>query len=43
MHGADEMLVAGGGGEHDDGRPVRRVVQCGEHGMPVQSGHVQVE
>ncbi len=29
--------------EHDDGGPVRRVVQGGERGMPVQPGHVQVE
>ena len=27
LHGADEVLVVGGGGEYDDGRPVRRVVQ----------------
>jgi hypothetical protein len=25
VHGADEVLVVGGGGEHDDGGPVRRV------------------
>src|SRR6516162_2203230 len=43
VHGADQVLVAGGGGEHDDGGPVRQVVQCREHGVPVQSGHVQVE
>src|SRR5215470_849196 len=43
VHGADEVLVVGGGGEHDDGRRVRRVVQCGEHGVSVQFGHVQVE
>ena len=43
MHGPDQVLVVGGGGEHDDGGPVRRVVQRGEHGVPVQPGHVQVE
>jgi hypothetical protein len=43
VHGADQVLVAGGGGEHDDGGPVRRVVQCSEHGVPAKSGHVQVE
>ena len=43
MHGADQVLVVGGGGEHDDGGPVRRVTQRGEHGVPVEDGHVQVE
>jgi hypothetical protein len=36
VHGADEVLVVGGGGEHDDGRAVRGVVQCGEYGVAVQ-------
>ena len=43
VHGADEVLVVGGGGEHDNGGLVRRVVQGCDHGVPVQSGHVQVE
>jgi hypothetical protein len=37
------VLVAGGGGEHDDGGPVRRALQRRENGVPVQYGHVQVE
>src|SRR5262249_47573731 len=41
--GADEVLIIDGGGEHDDGRPPRDVLQCREHGVPVQLGHVQVE
>jgi hypothetical protein len=43
VHDADQVLIVVGGREHDDGRPVRSVAQCGEHGVPVQSWHVQVE
>ena len=43
VHGPHEAMIVGGGGEHDNGRPVRRIAECRDHGVPVQPGHIQVE
>jgi len=43
VHRADQVLVVGGGGQHHHGGPVRDVVQCREHRVPVQPRHVQIE
>lgn len=37
------MLVIGGGGQHDDGGGLERVSERGEHAVPIQLRHVQVE
>lgn len=37
------MLVVSGRGEHHDGGPVRQVTERGEHAVPVQHRHIQVE
>src|SRR5580693_3735257 len=37
------MLVVASRGEHDDGGPVRRVLQCRQDRVPVHLRHVQVE
>ena len=47
LHGPEQVLVFGGGGEHDHSRLARDVAadvtEGGKHGVAVQSGHVEVE